>query len=148
MSRASIWLSKWISSSIILAVAAAIVPLAITLGVVVVLYGPVALAPVAIVAVGMVGAVTFYAAVGLAAGSVLPGVPAILAVTLGILFLVPTIAGLLPINILPYLPTSILDWSIGFATGGDVGWVTPIAWAIGTAALIVFAIRRMERIEL
>jgi ABC-2 type transport system permease protein len=148
VSRGSIWLSKWISSSVILAVAAAIVPFAITVGLVVVLYGPVEAAPILMVAIGMVAAVTFYAAVGLAAGSVLPGVPAILAVGLGVLFLVPTLAGLLPINVMPYLPTEILGWSVGFAGGQDVGWVTPIAWAIGTAALAAFAIWRMERIEL
>ena len=104
--------------------------------------------PLVIIAAGMVAAVAFYAAVGLAAGSVLPGVPAVLAVSLGTLFLVPTIAGLLPINVMPYLPTSILDWTFGFAGGQDVGWITPIAWAVGTVALIAFAIRQMERIEL
>src|SRR4051812_44604302 len=134
VSRGSIWLSKWISSSIILAVSAAIIPFAITVALVVVLYGSVGFAPVAMVAIGMVAAVAFYAALGLAAGSVLPGVPAILAVSLGILFLVPTIAGLLPINVMPYLPTSILDWTFGFAGGQDVGWITPIAWAVGTIA--------------
>jgi ABC-2 type transport system permease protein len=148
VSRGSIWLSKWISSSIILAVAAAIIPFVITVGVVVVLYGSVAFAPIAMVGLGMVAAVTFWAAVGLAAGSVLPSVPAIVAVSLGTLFLVPTLAGLLPFDVSPYLPTSILDWTVGFAAGQEVGWITPIAWAVGTVALIVFSIRQMERIEL
>jgi hypothetical protein len=75
-------------------------------------------------------------------------VPAILAVSLGILFLVPTLAGLLPFDVSPYLPTSILDWTVGFAVGQDVGFITPIAWAIATVALIAFSIRQMERIEL
>jgi ABC-2 type transport system permease protein len=148
VSRSSIWLSKWISSSIILAVAAAVVPFAITIGVVVVLYGAVPVPAVAMVVIGMIAAVTFYAAVGLAAGSVLPGAPAIVAVGLGVLFLTPIISAVVPLDIAPYLPTSILDWSIGFAGGQDVGLATPIAWAIGTAALVVFATRRMERIEL
>jgi ABC-2 type transport system permease protein len=148
VSRGSIWLSKWVSSSIILAVAAAMIPFFITIAVVVVLYGSVAFAPLAVITVGMILAVMFYAAVGLAAGSVLPGVPAILAVSLGILFLVPTLAGLLPFDVSPYLPTSILDWTVGFAVGQDVGFITPIAWAIATVALIAFSIRQMERIEL
>ncbi len=148
VSRGSIWLSKWISSSVILAVAAVIIPFAITIAVVVVLYGSVTFGPLVMIAAGMVAAVAFYAAVGLAAGSVLPGVPAVLAVSLGTLFLVPTIAGLLPINVMPYLPTSILDWTFGLAGGQEVGWITPIAWAAGTLALIAFAIRQMERIEL
>ena len=123
VSRGSIWLSKWISSSVILAVAAVIIPFAITVAVVVVLYGSVAFGPLVIIAAGMVAAVAFYAAVGLAAGSVLPGVPAVLAVSLGTLFLVPTIAGLLPVNVMPYLPTSILDWTFGLAGGQEVGWI-------------------------
>jgi ABC-2 type transport system permease protein len=148
VSRGSIWLSKWVSSSIILAVAAAMIPFFITIAVVVVLYGSVAFAPLAVITVGMILAVMFYAAVGLAAGSVLPGVPAILAVSLGILFLVPTLAGLLPFDVSPYLPTSNLDWTVGFEVGQDVGFITPIAWAIATVALIAFSIRQMERIEL
>src|SRR5205085_2655192 len=70
VSRGSIWLSKWISSSIILAVAAAIIPFVITVDVVVVTYGH------------------------------------------------------------------------------EGGSITPVHWAIGTLALIVFSIRQMERIEL
>jgi ABC-2 type transport system permease protein len=148
VSRSSIWMSKWISSSIILAVAAAVIPFALTLGVVVALYGAVPVTAVAWVLIGMIAAVTFYAAVGLAAGAVLPSAPAIVAVGLGVLFLTPIIGAIVPGNITTYLPTSILDWTIGFAGGQDVGFATPIAWAIGTAALVVFATRRMERIEL
>ena len=148
VSRGAIWLSKWISSTAILAVAAAFVPLAVTTAVVVALYGTVAISVPAVVLVGMIAAIAFYAAVALAAGTVVPGQPAIVAIGLGILFLVPVIAGLMPVHIAPYLPTSILDWAIGLAGGQDVGWVTPIAWAIGTAAVVAFAIRRMERIEL
>jgi ABC-2 type transport system permease protein len=148
VSRGSIWMSKWISSSIILAIAAAMIPFAITVGMVMALYGAVSVPAVAVVAVGMVAAVIFYAAVGLAAGSVLPSAPAIVAVGLGVLFLVPILTGLAPFDVAPYLPTSIFGWAVGLAGGQDVGVVTPIAWAIGTALVIAFAIWRMERIEL
>ena len=70
VSRGSIWLSKWVSSSIILAVAAAMIPFFITIAVVVVLYGPVAFAPLAVITVGMILAVMFYAAVAWAIGTV------------------------------------------------------------------------------
>jgi ABC-2 type transport system permease protein len=148
VSRGSIWLSKWISSSIILAVAAAIVPFAITVAVVVALYGAVPVPAVAVVLAGMIAAVAFYAAVGLAAGTVLPGAPAIVAVGLGVLFLVPIVSAVVPVDIAPYLPTSILDWTVALAGGQDVGIVTPIAWAIGTALVVAFAVWRMERVEL
>jgi hypothetical protein len=52
-----------------------------------------------------------------------------------------------PFNILPFLPTSILSWAVELAGGADVGWATPIAWVVGTTALAVFAVRRMERLE-
>ncbi len=148
VSRGAIWLSKWVSSTAILAIAAAVVPLVVTTGVVIALYGSLSLSAVALILVGMVAAIAFYAAVGLAAGTVVPGQPAIVAIGLGVLFLVPVVAGLLPVNVMPYLPTSILDWAVGLAGGQDVGWVTPIAWAIGTAVVIALAIRRMDRIEL
>lgn len=148
VSRGSIWLSKWISSTAILAAAAALVPLVITTGVVFALYGSIPLSVIALVLVGMIAVIAFFAAIGLAAGTVVPGQPAIVAIGLGVLFLVPVVAGLLPVDVMPYLPTSILDWTIGLAAGQDVGVITPIAWLIGTVAVIAFAIRRMERIEL
>ncbi len=148
VSRGSIWLSKWISSTAILAVAAALVPLLATTGVVVALYGSVSVPVIALVLVGMIATIAFFAAIGLAAGTVLPGQPAIIAVGLGVLFLVPIVAGLLPVDVSPYLPTSILDWTVGLAAGQDVGIVTPIAWVVWTVAIVGLAIRRMERIEL
>jgi len=93
-SRGSIWLSNWISSTAILRLLQCLVPLAITTGVVVALYGSVSLSVLALILVGMVAAIAFFAAVGLAAGTVVPGQPAIVAIGLGILFLVPVVAGL------------------------------------------------------
>ncbi len=70
----------------------------------------------------MIATIAFFAAIGLAAGTVVPGQsPPIMAVGLGILFLVPIVAGLLPVDVIPYLPTSILDWTLGLAAGQDVG---------------------------
>ena len=101
------------------------------------------------VLVGMIAAIAFYAAVGLAAGTVVPGQPAIVAIGLGILFLVPVVAGLLPVDVMPYLPTSILDWTIGLAARPGRGLASRRSRGlIGTVAVIAFAIRRMERIEL
>jgi hypothetical protein len=61
---------------------------------------------------------------------------------------VPIVASLIPFPVGPYLPTSILEWSLATAGGVDAGWVTPVAWAVGTAALVGFALRRMGRMEL
>jgi ABC-2 type transport system permease protein len=148
VSRSSIWLAKWLSSSAILGVAAVVAPLAATYGIVTVLYGAPSVGPVAIVAVGAVATVMFYAALGLAAGTAMPGQPAIAATGFGVFILVPVIASLVPLPIEPFLPTSILGWSIGAASGADVGVATPIAWAIGTALLVGLATRRMNKMEL
>jgi ABC-2 type transport system permease protein len=148
VSRGSIWLSKWVSSTVLLSIAAVVVPVVLTIVTVVVLYGPVPLPTIAMVVVGMVAATALFAAVGLAAGTVVPGQPGIVAIGLAVLYLVPVLAGLLPFHLEPYLPTSILGWSIAAASGADAGIVTPIAWAIGLVALIGFSVRRMEVQEL
>ena len=148
VSREAIWLSKWFSSSAMLAGAAVVAPLALTVVAVVAMYGMPDLGAVAIVGLGGVAAVVFYAALGLAAGTVLPGQPAIVAVGLAAFGLVPALLGLIPVPLAEYLPTSIVQWSIGAAIGADVGWITPVAWAIGTALVVAFGVRRMARIEL
>ncbi|HET9521756.1 MAG TPA: ABC transporter permease [Candidatus Limnocylindrales bacterium] len=148
VSRSSIWLAKWISSSAILAVSAVIAPLAITFIAVVAMYGLPAVAPAVIVAVGASAMIAFYAALGLAAGTVMPGQPAIAATGFGVFAVVPLLVAIIPVPVGPFLPTSILAWSFGAASGADVGFATPIAWAIGTALLAGLAMRRMDRMEL
>jgi hypothetical protein len=59
----------------------------------------------------------------------------------------PIVGGLVP-GLEPLLPTSILGWTMGAATGADVGIVTPIAWVVGLVALAIFATRQMGRLEL
>jgi ABC-type transport system involved in multi-copper enzyme maturation permease subunit len=148
VSRAAIWLSKWLSSSVMLAITAAIVPFAATLGVVVALYGA---PPIELFVAGLLGAVAlimFFAALGLAAGTVMPGQAAIAAVGFGYFAVVPTLVGLVPLPLAPFLPTSILTWALGLAVGQDVGLISPIAWAVWTAGLAWFAINRMNRMEL
>ena len=148
VSRSSIWLAKWLSASGILAVAAVIAPIVATGAVVSLLYGVPALGPVVVVTAGAIAAVVFFAALGLAASTVVPGQPAVAATGFMVFVLAPMVAGLIPLPIGPYLPTSILSWSLGLATGTDVGWITPVAWAAWVLALAWLSIRRMERLEL
>jgi ABC-2 type transport system permease protein len=148
VSRGAIWLSKWSAASGVLVATAVLLPLAITAAVTVLLYGPLDVAMVAPLVLGASAIVVFYAALGLAAGVVMPGQPAIAATGFLVFALVPALAGLIPLPIEPFLPTSILGWSAGLATGQAVGWVTPVAWAVGTGLLVAVAVRRMQRIEL
>jgi ABC-2 type transport system permease protein len=148
VSRNAIWASKWISASAILTVTAAIVPLVATGAVVVALYGVPPVALVVGLAIGMAAMIAFLAALGLAAGTVMPGQAAITAVGFGVFALVPTVASLLPFDAAPFLPTSILTWAAGLATGAPVGLVTPVAWLVVTGGLAAFGLRRMSRMEL
>lgn len=148
VSRTAIWLSKWLSASAMLVLTAVVVPFAVTVGIAVALYGA---PPVEIVlgaVVGMTGIVVFFAALGLAAGTAMPGQAAIAATGFGVFALLPVVASLIPLPITPYLPTSILGWSLEVAGGAPVPWVTPFAFAGWLALLVGVAIRQMNRLEL
>jgi ABC-2 type transport system permease protein len=147
VSRDAIWLAKFVSASGVLAITSVLVPLSITTAVVVALYGAPPVGAVLLIAFGGVAAVVFFAALGLAASTVVPGQPAVAAVGFGAFVLVPLIGGIVP-ALGAVLPTSIVAWAVGAGMGAGVGWVTPVAWAIGTAALVAIAIRRMRRLEL
>jgi ABC-2 type transport system permease protein len=147
VSRTSIWLSKWLSASAVLIATAVLLQIVVTTIVVTALYGTPDLTAVAWVAAGAALAVVFYAALGLAAATVVPGQPAVSAIGLAVLTLGPIVAETAPSAATSLLPTSILEWTVGAATGADVGWVTPIAviaWTVGLAALAIMRIRRVE----
>jgi ABC-type transport system involved in multi-copper enzyme maturation permease subunit len=146
--RGAIWVSKWIAASISVTLAAGLVPFAVVVVGAAVLYGPPAVVPIMSIAFGIAAAIVLYVAVTLAASTVLWNQAAVAATGLAVLVVPGLLVGLLPVAIEPYLPTSILGWSMGLAIGADVGFVTPIAWAVGVIALAGFAIRRLERIEL
>jgi ABC-type transport system involved in multi-copper enzyme maturation permease subunit len=135
--------SKPVSRSWILA---ALVPLIATAVLVVVLYGPVPALPVAFAALGMGMAIALFGAIVLAASTVISSQAAVAAIGLGAVFLPQLIGAAIPIG--PYLPTSILEWTILTGAGQSPGFVTPISWAVTILLLALFATRRMERLEL
>jgi ABC-type transport system involved in multi-copper enzyme maturation permease subunit len=146
VSRTSIWLSKWASASGTLWLLSGLVPLAASFAVAIWLYGTPPVAAVAIMALGIGMAVALVVAISLAAASFLRSQAAVAAITIAAIFLPEIVAGILPIR--EYLPTSILHWSILAAAGEPAGIVTPIAWALGVAILVLIGVRRLERIEL
>ena len=147
-SRPAIWLSKWASATVMLSIVAVVVPLAITAGIVAVLYGAPPVLPVVMISFGVGAAAAFFVAVVLAASTVVPSQAAGAAFGFAVYFLPSLLAVLAPFSIEPFLPTSITNWSIGLAMGVDVGWSTPIAWAASLVALAGFAAWRMETLEL
>ena len=121
VSRGAIWLSKWAAAAIVVSLVAGIIPLAVTFGLVAVLYGSAGVAAFAVAAVGVIASITFMIAVVLAVSTVISNQSAVAAIGFAVFFLPGILASLLPIDLSPFLPTSIMAWAIGLVAGADVG---------------------------
>jgi ABC-type transport system involved in multi-copper enzyme maturation permease subunit len=146
VSRSGIWLAKWLSSTGILWIVAALVPLIATVALVVVVYGPVPAMPIVFAALGMGMAIALFGAIVLAASTLVTSQAAVAAIGLAAVFLPQLLGSVVPIA--PYLPTSILEWAVLAGAGQSPGFATPISWAVTILALVIFAAWRMERMEL
>jgi ABC-2 type transport system permease protein len=146
--RGAIVGAKFTAAAVVAGLAAVVVPMLATLALVVVLYGVPAVVPVALVTAGMIALVAVFVAISLAASTVVTGQAAVAAVAFGAFFLPAVLGAVVPVDIAPFLPTSILGWAAGFAMGAPVGVVTPVAWAIWTVAIVAIAVWRLERAEL
>jgi ABC-2 type transport system permease protein len=147
VSRAAIWLSKWAAASIVVTLVAGIIPMAVTFALATVLYGPVGFDAFVFAAIGIAASITFMIAVVLAASVVISNQAAVAAIGFIVFFLPQLLAGLLPVDISPVLPSSILTWALGPVLGVEMAIATPIAWAVSLVALVGFASWRMERLE-
>ena len=145
VSRSAIWLAKFASSTGILWIVAALLPLAATAALIVILYGPLPIMPAVLMAVGTGLSIVLFVSVALAASTVVTSQAAVAAIAIGVMFLPQLLGLLVPPQ---FLPTSILQWTLMVAVGEPAGIVTPIVWAITMAALVAFSLQRMERMEL
>ena len=148
VSRSAIWVSKWVSASLVLFIVAGLVPLALTAGVATILYGLPSLVAVAMAAIGMGAVIALFVAVALAASTLVASQPAVAGITFGALVLPTILTAILPFQIAPFLPTSILSWTMGLSAGADVGFITPISWVVGMVALGVVSARQIGKLEL
>ena len=146
VSRSAIWLSKFAAATGVMWLVAALLPLAASVALVTVLYGPVPVTTVAAVAIGMGMVIAIYVAVALAASTVVTSQAAVAGITFAVISLAPMVAQFLPDPTL--MPTSILDWSVMLGTGEPVSVIPVIGWAAVVGALVAFSMRRMERMEL
>ena len=146
VSRSAIWLSKFVASSAVLWLVAAILPLAATVMLVLALYGPLPVLPVVILAIGMGMAIVLYVAVALAASTIVSSQAAVAGIAIGFIFLPQFLGVIVPST--EFLPQSILQWSMLTAAGESAGIVTVVSWAVTVVALVAIAMRRMERLEL
>ena len=148
VSRTSILLAKWASATAVLWVAAGIVPLAVSGVAVTVLYGAPPVGAAIVFALGIGAVVALFVAIALVASSFVASQPAVAGIAFAAFAVPSMVNGLLPIDIAPFEPTSILGWAMGLAGGAPITFVTPIAWAVGLAVLAILGSRRLAVAEL
>ncbi|HLO36415.1 MAG TPA: ABC transporter permease [Candidatus Deferrimicrobium sp.] len=148
VSRSSILVSKWLSATAILWLAAGIIPLTVTTIAVTVLYGAPPIAATVAAGLGIGAAIGLFVAVVLAASTFVASQPAVAGLAFAVFVLPTMVNAVVPFDIAPFEPTSILSWALGAATGAGVGFVTPIAWVLGLVGLGAIAGRRMASLEL
>lgn len=147
VSRVGIWLSKWAAASIVVALVVGIIPLAASYGLAIVLYGPAGFDVFVLASIGITASITFMIAVVLAASVVVTNQAAVAAVGFVVLLLPPMLAGLLPVDISPILPSSMLPWALSPVIGAEMAVATPIAGALWLVAVVGLAVRQMGRLE-
>jgi ABC-type transport system involved in multi-copper enzyme maturation permease subunit len=147
VSRTSVLVSKWLTSTLILWVAAVAIPLAFTTALVTVLYGLPDLAIVVALAVTLITVPAFFVAVALTAATFVPSQAAVAAIGLTV-FVAPQIIGGIVPALTQFFPSSIFDWAVSASTGSPASLVTPIAWLIGMAVLFVLARQRLNATDM
>jgi ABC-type transport system involved in multi-copper enzyme maturation permease subunit len=146
VSRSGIWLAKFVSGTGVLWIVAGLLPLVATVVLITILYGPLPILPISVMAIGIGLAIALYVAVALAASTVVTSQAAVAAIAIGVMFMPQILGQLLPSA--EYLPTSILEWSMRLGLGEAASIVTPISYLVSISALVAFSLRRMERMEL
>lgn len=146
VSRSSIFAAKWIAATAMLALVAVVVPLGITAALAVPMYGSPEGLPLVAMGAGMIALLMFYAAVALTLGTIVKSTAAVAGITFAV-FALPLFIGFIPV-VMQFLPHSIIGWLTGLASGADVGFITPISWAVLTIGIGAYGIRRIQRLEL
>ena len=147
VSRTSVLLSKWLTATVVLWVAAFVIPIALTSGLVTLLYGAPDPAVVIALAVAFVMVPAIFVGITLVASTYVSNQAAVGAIGL-VLFILPSIVGGIVPGATPFFPTSIFGWAVEVSTGGPITIVTPVAWAIGMAILFVLGRRRLADMDL
>jgi len=147
VSRTSVLVSKWLTATLVLWVAAFVIPIAITAGLVTVLYGAPDLPVVVSLGLAVITVPAIFVGITLVASTFVSNQAAVGAIGL-LLFILPSIAGGIVPATTPFFPTSIFGWAVEVSTGGSISFVTPAAWAIGMAVLFVLGRRRLADMDL
>jgi ABC-type transport system involved in multi-copper enzyme maturation permease subunit len=148
VTRTSILLAKWASATAVLWVAAGIVPLAVSAVAVTVLYGVPPIGAIVLFALGIGAVIALFVAVALVASVFVTSQPAVAGIAFAAFAVPSMVNGLIPFDIAPFEPSSVLGWTMGLAGGAPVTIVTPIAWLVGMVALAVAGTKRIAAAEL
>ena len=147
LSRTALLAAKWSAAVAMIFVFGIVVPMALCTLAAAVAYGMPDLGAIAVTAVLLVAVPAFFVALTLALGVVVPsqaGVAAVAFVVAGL----PGIIGTVAPGVAAALPPSIGPWAVGFALGAPAGWITPVAWAVGLAAVAVGGVAALRRVDL
>jgi ABC-type transport system involved in multi-copper enzyme maturation permease subunit len=147
VSRTSVLVSKWFTATVVLWVAAFVIPITVTAGIVTLLYGTPDLAAVLALCIAVVAVPAMFVGITLVASTFVSNQAAVGAIGL-VLFILPSIVGGIVPAATPFFPTSIFGWVVDVSTGGALSLVTPAAWAIGMAVLFVLGRRRLADMDL
>lgn len=147
VSRTSVLVSKWLTSTIVLWIAAVVVPLAVTVAVVTVLYGMPDLGVIVALGVMLIALPAFFVAVALAASTFVSNQAAVGAIGVTVFVAPQIIGGILP-AVTPYFPGSMFGWALEASTTGISSLVTPAAWVVVMGILFVLARHRLNATDL
>lgn len=147
VSPTSIVLGKWTAAFVVFAIAAIILPLAVSSVVATVAYGSVPdLATIALFGVLYLTVPAFFIALTVALGTVLRSTGAVAGVAFVVLFLPSAIGAVAPI-VNQASPTSIAAWAMATATGAPASSITFAGWLVGMAILAIGAKLAFDREE-
>jgi ABC-2 type transport system permease protein len=148
VSPTSIVVGKWTAAFIVFAVAAVIVPLAVSSVVATVAYGSVPdLALVARFGVLYLTVPAFFIALAIAIGTVIRSTAGVAGIAFVVLFLPSAIGALAPV-VNEASPTSIAAWAMATATGTTASSLTFAGWLVAMAVLAIGAKLAFDREEL
>jgi ABC-type transport system involved in multi-copper enzyme maturation permease subunit len=147
VSRTSVLVSKWLTSTLILWVIAVVIPLAVTTAVVTILYGPPDAAMVLALGATLITVPALFVAVSLTAATYVPSPAAVAAIGVTVLVAPQIVGGIVP-ALAPYFPSSIYEWAVELSVGASASVTTPIVWLASLAILFVLARRRLEALDL
>ena len=147
VSRTSVLVSKWLTAALVLWVAAFVIPIALTAGLVTLLYGAPDLPVVIALSLAVVTVPAMFVGITLVASTFVSNQAAVGAIGL-VFFILPSIVGGIVPAATPFFPTSIFGWVVEVSTGGPISLITPVAWVIGMAVLFVLGRRRLAAMDL